>query len=615
MRTLQKFLGLFVVIVLVAGSATGAFAQGEKRLAFVIGNAAYPSGALATPANDAGLIAQTLQAAGFDVVGARDVDQESLRGAYRDFLAKVSAAGPDAIVFVYLAGHGAQFEGDNYFLPVDAKIANPADVPIQAVRVSDLTRPLAALPTKVNIVVLDAARPNDFPQSNQPLAGGLALVDPDPNMLIAFNAAPGTAAPEGKGPYGAYAQALAEMMREGGLPLDDLFDRTRLRVNEVTQGAEVPWDASKITAPFVFFDRAADAPSPKVSEAQSQADRTKDIHDFDAHDAYVAALDRDTLRGYEDFLVTYPHDPMAKRVRAIIAARREAITWRQTWMRDTPEAYWSYLDRYPHGPHAWDARRQLEHLEAALEPPPSFTVIAYDVPPPPPDEIVYVERPVLYFDDPDYDFAPPPPVAVVFLPPPPPEFIVLAPPSPPVGIFVLPEPVFVPMARWINPPHNIVPPPNNIIFNNIHNTTIIDNTVINENNQAGQGLTTGQKLTAGAVGLGAAALATKVALPPLLQKRAALQQGKQPGLVMPLSKTLATEHALPGANGNTLPLVNGKPAVADSHLKTLGKQGEIVTGQGDQKGKDKFRKPLLGNGQPIANGQARSEERRVGKEC
>jgi hypothetical protein len=46
-------------------------AQAEKRIALVIGNAGYQAGALATPANDAGLIAQTLQAAGFDVVGAR----------------------------------------------------------------------------------------------------------------------------------------------------------------------------------------------------------------------------------------------------------------------------------------------------------------------------------------------------------------------------------------------------------------------------------------------------------------------------------------------------------------------------------------------------------------
>ncbi|TPJ45874.1 caspase domain-containing protein [Mesorhizobium sp. B2-7-1] len=629
MRMLRKFLGFFALFLVVAASATGAFAQQQKRLAFVIGNAAYPSGALATPANDAGLIAQTLQAAGFDVVGARDVDQESLRGAYRDFLAKVSAAGPDAIVFVYLAGHGAQFEGENYFLPVDAKIANPADVPIQAVRVSDLTRPLAALPTKVNIIVLDAARPNDFPQSDQPLAGGLALVDPDPNMLVAFNAAPGTAAPAGKGPYGAYAQALAEMMRDGGLSLEDLFDRTRLRVNEVTQGAQVPWDVSKIDTPFVFFDRAPDAPAPKVSQAESQADRTREIRDFDAHDAYVAALDRDTMGGYEDFLVAYPHDPMAKRVRAIIAARREAITWRQTWMRDTPEAYWSYLERYPHGPHAWDARRRLEHFDAAFEPPPSFSVIVYDVSPPPPEEIVYVDRPVLYFDDPDFDFDPPPPVAVLFLPPPPPDFVVLAPPPPPIGVFVLPSPVFVPMPRWFNPPRDIVPPPDNIIFNNIHNTTVINNTTINENGNAQGGLTTGQKLTAGAVGLGAAALATKVALPPLLQKRA-LQQGKQPGLVAPLSKTLATEHALPGANGKTLPLVNGKtvplangktlplvngkPAVADSRLKTLGKQGGIVTGQGTgaQTGKGKFHRLPTVNGMLVAKGP--SVQDKLGKD-
>lgn len=65
MQTLQKFIGFIVVlIVLTVASATGVFAQEQKRLAFVIGNAAYSSGELATPANDAGLIGQTLQAAG-----------------------------------------------------------------------------------------------------------------------------------------------------------------------------------------------------------------------------------------------------------------------------------------------------------------------------------------------------------------------------------------------------------------------------------------------------------------------------------------------------------------------------------------------------------------------
>ena len=613
MRTLQKFLGFLVALTILAVClATGALAQGEKRLAFVIGNASYQSGELATPANDAGLIAQTLQAAGFDVVGARDVDQESLRGSFRDFLGKVSAAGPDAVVFVYLAGHGVQFEGENYFVPVDAQISNAADVPIAAVRVSDLTKPLAALPTKVNIIVLDAARPNSFAQSKQPLAGGLALVDPDPNMLIAFNAAPGTVAAEGKGPYGAYAQALAEMMREGGLPLEEVFDRTRLRVNEVTEGAELPWNASKITEPFVFFERGPDAPPPQVSAAEAGTMRTKEIRDFDARDAYAAALDRDTLRGYEDFLAAYPHDPMARRVRAIIAARREAITWRETWLEDTPDAYWSYLERYPHGPHAWDARRRLEHFDAALEPPEDFTVYVYDVSPPPEEEIIYIDRPVLYFDD--FDFEPPPLIAVIFLPPPPLDFIVLPPPRPAVDIFVLPVPVFVPVPVWVNPPHNIVRPQDNIVFNNIHNATIINNTTINNEtiNQTGQasgnapgGLTTGQKVTGAAVG--ATALAAKVALPPVLQKKAALAkqgpgglpaklgrgatQGQQPNGATPLSKTLpagklSTEHALPGAKGKTLPLVNGKPPLLDSQTLSNDKSKKFLRRQGgkDQQG-------------------------------
>ena len=50
------------------------------------------------------------------------------------------------------------------------------------------------------MVVLDAARANPFSLSGEVLAGGLALVEPSPGMLVAFNAAPGTIAPERDGP-------------------------------------------------------------------------------------------------------------------------------------------------------------------------------------------------------------------------------------------------------------------------------------------------------------------------------------------------------------------------------------------------------------------------------
>ena len=448
----------------------------ERRIALVIGNANYQTGALATPANDAGLVAQTLQAAGFDVSGARDLDQESLRRAFRDFLDKAGSAGPDTVAYIYLSGYGLQLEGENYFVPIDARIASDVNVSSEAVRLSDFTKPLAALHLKANVVVLDMARANPFAKQGNPLTGGLTLVDPDSNTLIAFNAAPGTIAPDEAGPYSSYAQALAEISREGGITLDEVFTRVRLRVNQTTNGAQVPWQASKLQAPIYLFERAPDAPPPAVTADQTASIRARPIREFDSHDAYLAALDRDTLQGYEDFLAAYPNDPLAPRVRAIVAARREAITWRRSRNIDTPPAYWSYLRRYPRGAHADDARRRLAFLSAAFEPPPTFAVVDYDVPPPPPDEIIYVERPVLVFDDPEFAFAPPPPPPVIFLPPPPVYFVDLPPPPPPVIAFVLPIPEYRPVPLWVRPPPQIAPPPANIIYNNIHNQVVINNT-------------------------------------------------------------------------------------------------------------------------------------------
>src|SRR5689334_1272569 len=245
----------------VFGAAGPAFAQQqEKRIALVIGNGAYAKLPLATAANDGGLIAQTLPAAGFDVVGARDLDADTLRRSFRDFVQKAQASGPDTVAMVYLAGYGLQLAGENYFIPVDSAVGGDTDIPTEALRINDYVRQLGSLPLKVSIVVLDAARQQPFVEGGQPIAGGLALVEPEQNMLVAFNAAPGTVAPEEQGPYGAYAQSLAEMIRTGGLPLPDLFDRLRLRVNDVSKGAQVPWHAHKVTASFMFFDRAPDAP-------------------------------------------------------------------------------------------------------------------------------------------------------------------------------------------------------------------------------------------------------------------------------------------------------------------------------------------------------------------
>jgi hypothetical protein len=58
-----SFLGLLVGLALTFGQRAG-HAQ-EVRFALVIGNDGYKAAKLATPANDAGLVADALQSAGF----------------------------------------------------------------------------------------------------------------------------------------------------------------------------------------------------------------------------------------------------------------------------------------------------------------------------------------------------------------------------------------------------------------------------------------------------------------------------------------------------------------------------------------------------------------------
>ena len=148
-RASSLWLAALVVLLL---SQHSSLAQ-EVRFALVIGNDQYRTATLATPANDAGLVADALGAAGFAVTGARNLDQAALRETFREFIGQVASAGPNAVAVIYLAGFGLQFGGENYFVPIDADIQRDVDVPLQAIRVSDFNQPLAALPGRVKITL------------------------------------------------------------------------------------------------------------------------------------------------------------------------------------------------------------------------------------------------------------------------------------------------------------------------------------------------------------------------------------------------------------------------------------------------------------------------------
>lgn len=419
---------------------------GPPRIAFVVGNAGYAKKPLQNALNDAGLVAEALRTIGFDIIEGADVNQADFMRSFRDFLAKLEAAGPDAIGFVYFSGYGFEYDGENYLVAADARLERENDIPLDAIRLSDLLRPLAGAAGRAKVVAIDAARQLPFGIQESHLAHGLAAIEAPPGMLVGFSAAPGMIAEDGPGPYGAYATALAEMLRDPGADLDTAFTRIRERTHQLTKGQQTPWNVSALPAPVVLVPAEAAADLPTGSAPPPPPKRARrPMRDIGVDEGYALAIDLDTLPAYTEYVETYPSSPYAPRVWAIIRARREALAWMRAVEINTPQSYWTYLRRYPHGIYASDAERRLRRLAAELEPPPDFAPVEfYDVPPPLPGE------PVEYVAF--YPPAPPPPI--ILIGPQPVYFARLPPPPPPprVGPRVLPVmAVALPVFHHIRP--------------------------------------------------------------------------------------------------------------------------------------------------------------------
>ena len=141
----------------------------EQRVALVIGNANYQTAPkLANPGNDAQSMTQLLNSAGFEVTQATDLTRKDMVRVVQDFTAKVAERGPGTVAMIYYAGHGVQVEGENYLLPVDAKVSTVYDLDGNSLRLVDLMGTLDAISSRMRIVVLDACRNNPFPEVTTP---------------------------------------------------------------------------------------------------------------------------------------------------------------------------------------------------------------------------------------------------------------------------------------------------------------------------------------------------------------------------------------------------------------------------------------------------------------
>ena len=65
----------------------------------------------------------------------------------------------------YFAGHGVQVRGDNYLIPLKARIQGEPDVELEGVRVTRVMAEMDKANNGMNLVILDACRNNPFARS------------------------------------------------------------------------------------------------------------------------------------------------------------------------------------------------------------------------------------------------------------------------------------------------------------------------------------------------------------------------------------------------------------------------------------------------------------------
>jgi hypothetical protein len=342
---------VLILLVLLSVVAASVPARAERRVALVVGNAAYQYTArLANPTNDADDMTAALRKVGFEVIAAKDVDKRSLEMAMANFGRQAQEA--DAAL-VYYAGHGIQYQGLNYLMPVDARLEDEYSINYELMRIDDVLFALSKA-RGVKILILDACRNNPLAERlssrgvyrDLAQTRGLARIEAPRGMLVAFATQSDQVAVDGVGRNSPFTGALLKEIEEPGIEIATLFRRVALDVNRATGGRQLPELSISMAGEFYLNTRETDMQA--WAKLRGSSDR----------------------RHLSEFITQYPNSPLISDVQERLAAldRAEKLRLQEEarvqYEREQMTREQSQRDRFESGQIALDKVRQDPSEEA-----------------------------------------------------------------------------------------------------------------------------------------------------------------------------------------------------------------------------------------------------------
>ncbi|NCR58790.1 MAG: peptidase C14 [Microcystis aeruginosa LL13-06] len=256
--------------------------QKQRRTALVIGNASYQDNPLKNSINDAEAMANALKDVGFDVILLENADLKQIENAIDTFHHQLKAGG---VGLFYYAGHGIQVDGENYLIPVNAKLDVAEDVRYEAIPVGKVLARMEDAANQMNIVILDACRNNPFARKWRSSQRGLAPIQSARGALIAFATEPGGVAADGEGENGLYTSFLLKHLKTPNLDVELMFKRVREDLVQATQNKQVPWEYSSLVGDFSFNPvTVAQSSQPNSTTAETYFKQGEDYRNNNQYD-------------------------------------------------------------------------------------------------------------------------------------------------------------------------------------------------------------------------------------------------------------------------------------------------------------------------------------------
>jgi hypothetical protein len=205
-----------------------------RRIALLVGNSDYNANGrfdaaptapfvrdLKNPCDDINYVKPRLQSQGFEVHDFCNLDRAAFAGDANAFATEVGDVPDGSVVFVYYSGHGFQYNGRLFSVPVkfrmDADKVGAMDVNAQAAffmkQANDLTdwiRNLVSSTRVAVVIALDQCRDN--PVGERAAYNDAVSIRTSPNTLIQYVTTPGDQAPDNH----VYAKLLGDELARGG---------------------------------------------------------------------------------------------------------------------------------------------------------------------------------------------------------------------------------------------------------------------------------------------------------------------------------------------------------------------------------------------------------------